>query len=128
MPSATPDQELTPTALDQETADSSRPSDDYPESSVRLYLSGLAKQTTKATIEAYFAEHKPKDIAIKDRGDGTTGCEFAFISVDSAAATTIIEMSPHNIDGTPCHVERTRFALRSKLGDKRKACDDSQLS
>ena len=47
------------------------PSSESSESSetVRLYLSGLARQTTKASLEAYFAEYNPKDIVVKDRGD-----------------------------------------------------------
>lgn len=105
------------------SSESSKSSD-----TVRLYLSGLARQTTKATLEEHFAKYNPKDIVVKDRGDAIA-FKFAFLSVDAAAAATIMEESPHDIDGTTCRVEQTRVALRSgKSRDKQQASTKSTVS
>lgn len=88
--------------------------DDKEPTSVRLYLSRLAPQTTKANLEAFFAEYDVQDVVIKDRGEGAR--RFGFITVRAEAAQKLVDESPHEIDGSSVPIERSRTTLdkRSK--------------
>merc|ERR1719231_643561 len=81
------------------------------EQTVRLYVSGLARSTTKGCLEQYFAKHNPSDVMLKDRGEHTP-YKFAFLTVPQRFAQSILEESPHIIGGVPAHVEYTRTPLR----------------
>jgi len=80
---------------------------------VRLYLSGLARATTKASIESFFKAHNASDVILKDRGDDSS-YKFAFLTVPQSSAKEILDTSPHEIDGSPVRVEITRTPLRSR--------------
>ena len=127
--SSVPSPSSTDESPDASLATSSPEESDQASTTVRLYLSGLGRQTTKATLESFFAKYSPKDIVVKDRGDEIS-FKFAFLSVDAASAQTIMDESPHDIDGSTCRVERTRVALRSgrardKQGATAKATPDT---
>jgi hypothetical protein len=77
----------------------------------RLFIRGLSSQTTKKSFEAYFAKYDGtvRDIVLK-----LSGNTYGFLTIEEAAARTILEDAPHVIDGATVTTERANAKPAAK--------------